>query len=128
MGFRDAIAEPWGTRTPYGPGEQWPARVDQYLAEGVRAEDVQRWVRTASLLHSDGDAMDVAAVDGRMVGVRGRAATGSTAGRTGSARRRRTPWENVAPRRRGARSTPGVRGRGVASSILARRTPPSMGP
>jgi hypothetical protein len=40
MGFRDAIAEPWGTRTPYGPGEQWPARVDRYLAEGMRAEDV----------------------------------------------------------------------------------------
>ncbi|MET8116690.1 hypothetical protein, partial [Streptomyces prasinus] len=25
-----------------------------------------RWVQTASILHSDGDAMDVAVVDGRM--------------------------------------------------------------
>ena len=83
MGFRDAIAEPWGTRTPYGPGEQWPARVDRYLAEGVRAEDVQRWVRTASLLHSDGDAMDIAVVDGRMVGVRGRADDRVNRGRLG---------------------------------------------
>ncbi|WP_435875526.1 molybdopterin-dependent oxidoreductase [Nonomuraea fuscirosea] len=24
----DRIAEPWGTRTPYGPGEPWPVRVN----------------------------------------------------------------------------------------------------
>jgi anaerobic selenocysteine-containing dehydrogenase len=83
MGFRDAIAEPWGTRTPYGQGERWPPRVDQYLADGVQAEDVQRWVRTASLLHSDGDAMDIAVVDDRIVGVRGRAGDRVNRGRLG---------------------------------------------
>ena len=48
MGYRDAIADPWGRRTPFGPGDEWPVRVDQYLVEGVAADEVQRWVRTAS--------------------------------------------------------------------------------
>ena len=73
MPERDAIVEPWGTRTPYGGGESWPARTDQYLTDGVDPGDVQRWVRTASLLHSNGDAMDIAVANGRIVGVRGRA-------------------------------------------------------
>jgi anaerobic selenocysteine-containing dehydrogenase len=72
MPLVDRIAEPWGTRTPYAAGETWPERRDSYLEPGVRADDVDRWVRTASLLHSNGDAMDVAVKDGRMVGVRGR--------------------------------------------------------
>ncbi|MEV6263971.1 nitrate reductase [Streptomyces sp. NPDC051784] len=79
----DRIAEPWGTRTPYGCGEVWPVRVDTHLAEGVRAEDVERWVGTASILHSNGDAMDIAVKDGRMVGVRGRAADRVNRGRLG---------------------------------------------
>jgi anaerobic selenocysteine-containing dehydrogenase len=83
MGFRDAIAEPWGTRTPYGAGEDWPVRVDRFLAEGVAPEDVQQWVRTASLLHSDGDAIDMAVIDGCMVGVRGRAEDRVNRGRLG---------------------------------------------
>ncbi|WP_079158453.1 molybdopterin oxidoreductase family protein [Streptomyces caniscabiei] len=69
----DRIERPWGDRTPYGPGEPWPTRVDMCLADGVRPETVRRWVQTASLLHSDGDAMDIAVVDGRIAGVRGRA-------------------------------------------------------
>ncbi|MEV4002777.1 molybdopterin-dependent oxidoreductase [Actinomadura sp. NPDC049753] len=69
----DRIAEPWGTRTPYGPGEEWPVRVDTFLEEGVSAQDVDRWVPTASILHSNGDGMDIAVKDGRMVGVRGAA-------------------------------------------------------
>jgi hypothetical protein len=69
----DRIAHPWGERTPYGPGERWPTCVDEHLAEGVGPEDVQRWAKSASLLHSNGDAMDIAVVDGRIVGVRGRA-------------------------------------------------------
>ena len=56
----DRIAEPWGTRTPFGPGETWPARVDSHFAEGVSVEDVDRWVQSASILHSNGDAMDIA--------------------------------------------------------------------
>src|SRR5690606_39773237 len=70
---RDAIAEPWGSRTPYGAGEPWPVRVDMRLDEGVSPDDVDVWVQTASVLHSNGDAMDIAVAGGRMVGVRGRA-------------------------------------------------------
>jgi len=69
----DRIAEPWGTRTPYGPGETWPTRVDTHLAEGVGAEDIDRWVQSASVLHSNGDGLDIAVKDDRIVGVRGRA-------------------------------------------------------
>jgi anaerobic selenocysteine-containing dehydrogenase len=69
----DRIANPWGTRTPYGPGERWPRRVDEYLADGVTSESVDRWVQSAAVLHSNGDALDIAVKDGRIVGVRGRA-------------------------------------------------------
>ncbi|WP_029432032.1 molybdopterin oxidoreductase family protein [Blastococcus sp. URHD0036] len=69
----DRIAEPWGTRTPYGPGEPWPVRVDTHLAEGVTEDDVDAWVQSASLLHSNGDGLDIAVRNGRIVGVRGRA-------------------------------------------------------
>ncbi|WP_156753558.1 molybdopterin oxidoreductase family protein [Actinokineospora pegani] len=73
MPSRDGIAEPWGTRAPYGPGEVWPVRVDSRFVDGVTADDVDRWVPTASVLHSNGDGMDLAVKDGRVVGVRGRA-------------------------------------------------------
>lgn len=66
------IQEPWGERTPYGPGDEWPVRVDLHLAHGLAEEEVQTWVPSASLLHSNGDAMDIAVRDGRIVGVRGR--------------------------------------------------------
>ncbi|MGY1815702.1 molybdopterin oxidoreductase family protein [Blastococcus sp. SYSU D00820] len=79
----DRIAEPWGTRTPYGPGEPWPVRVDRYLADGLTEEDVDRWVQTASILHSNGDAYDMAVKDGRIVGVRGRAVDRVNHGRLG---------------------------------------------
>src|ERR671927_1551617 len=69
----DRIANPWGERIPFAPGEEWPVRVDQFLEEGVSEEDVDRWVPSASILHSNGDAMDTAVKDGRIVGVRGRA-------------------------------------------------------
>ena len=70
----DRIAEPWGARTAYGRAERWPVRVDTHLAEGVQVEDVDRWVQSASILHSNGDGLDIAVKDGRIVGVRGRAA------------------------------------------------------
>ena len=79
----DRIAEPWGTRTPYGPGETWPVRVDAHLAEGVDPDDVDRWVQSASILHSNGDAMDIAVKDGEIVGVRGRAGDRVNHGRLG---------------------------------------------
>lgn len=77
------IDQPWGERTAYGPGEDWPVRVDTHLADGVREEDVDRWVQTASILHSNGDAMDMAVVDGRIQGVRGRAGDRVNHGRLG---------------------------------------------
>ncbi|MGB3895198.1 MAG: hypothetical protein WA942_13220 [Mycolicibacter sinensis] len=36
----DRIAEPWGARTPYAAGQQWPERVDTELADGVDADEV----------------------------------------------------------------------------------------
>jgi anaerobic selenocysteine-containing dehydrogenase len=79
----DRIADPWGARTPYARGDEWPARVDSYLADGTTPDDVDAWVPTASLLHSNGDAMDIAVRDGRMVGVRGREADRVNRGRLG---------------------------------------------
>ncbi|MGW4591314.1 molybdopterin oxidoreductase family protein [Amycolatopsis thermoflava] len=70
---RDAIADPWGARTPYGPGQSWPVRVDSQLADGLTEDDVDRWVPTAAVLHSNGDGLELAVKDGRLVGVRGRA-------------------------------------------------------
>ena len=69
----DRIADPWGERTPFPKDGEWPVRVDKYLEEGVSEGEVDRWVRSASLLHSNGDALDIAIKDGRIVGVRGRA-------------------------------------------------------
>lgn len=83
MSRLDRIAEPWGSRTPYGPGDAWPVRVDTYLEPGVTAEQVDRWVPAASILHSNGDAMDIAVSSGRIVGVRGRAHDRVNRGRLG---------------------------------------------
>src|SRR5919112_1476422 len=79
----DRIAGPWGSRTPYGPGEEWPVRVDQFLAEGVGEDDVDRWVQSATILHSNGDGLDIAVKDVRIVGVRGRAEDRVNHGRLG---------------------------------------------
>jgi hypothetical protein len=59
----ERIAKPWGTRTPYGRGQPWPARVDQHLAKGVDEADVERWAQSASVLHSNGDGIDIAVRD-----------------------------------------------------------------
>jgi anaerobic selenocysteine-containing dehydrogenase len=69
----DRMTELWGARTPYGPGEAWPVRVDSCLRDGLAPNDVDRWVPATSILHSNGDAMDLAVKDGRIAGVRGRA-------------------------------------------------------
>lgn len=69
----DRIAQPWGTRTPYAAGQDWPQRIDQFLADGLSPEAVDRWVQSAAVLHSNGDGLDIAVKDGRIVGVRGRA-------------------------------------------------------
>jgi anaerobic selenocysteine-containing dehydrogenase len=73
MTLTDRIRQPWGTRTPYGPGEQWPTRVDMHLSDGVGPDQVDNWVQSATILHSNGDGLDIAVKDGRIVGVRGRA-------------------------------------------------------
>ena len=44
------ISDAWGERTPYGPGDEWPQRVDQLLAEGVGESDVECWFQAASVL------------------------------------------------------------------------------
>ena len=79
----DRISDIWGTRTPYGRGGLWPVRVDQKLADGVREEDVDRWVQSACVLCSNGCACDIAVKDGAMVGIRGRAGDLVNHGRLG---------------------------------------------
>lgn len=76
------IVDIWGTRTPFGPDEQWPVRVDQLLEDGLRDEDVA-WVESACVLCSNGCGLDIAVKDGRMVGVRGRANDRINHGRLG---------------------------------------------
>ncbi len=83
MARTDRIAEIWGQRTPYARGGTWPTRVDTHLEEGVTPTDVDRWVQTASILHSNGDALDIAVKDDRIVGVRGRADDRVNHGRLG---------------------------------------------
>ena len=79
--MNDRVGNPWGERTPFGPGEAWPARVDQFLEQGASEDAVDSWVQTASLHHVNGDAMDLAVKDDRIVGVRGRAADRVNRGR-----------------------------------------------
>ena len=54
----DRIADPWGERTPFAPGEPWPVRADAQLV--VDEAEVDRWVQAASILHSNGDGIDIA--------------------------------------------------------------------
>src|SRR3954447_1586882 len=76
------IADIWGKRTPHARGAAWPARVDQFLEEGVDEADVE-WVQSACVLCSMDCGMDVAVKDGRLVGVRGRAGDRVNHGRLG---------------------------------------------
>src|SRR6476469_3167087 len=87
-GAIDRIADPWGPRTPYsrqdGDDEpSWPARTDTFLSHGVAESDVERWVQSASVLHSNGDALDIGVRGGQIVGVRGRANDRVNRGRLG---------------------------------------------
>jgi ferredoxin-nitrate reductase len=68
----DRIEDPWGARTPFGRAESWPVRTDSFLEDGITEDEVDRWVQSASILHSNGDGLDIAVKDGRIVGVRGR--------------------------------------------------------
>ena len=77
------IADPWGERTPFARGAEWPIRVDHVLAEGVEEKDVGRWVQSACVLCSNGCGLDIAVNDGRIVGVRGREGDRINHGRLG---------------------------------------------
>ncbi|OLF09722.1 nitrate reductase [Actinophytocola xinjiangensis] len=79
----DRIADLWGPRTPHAKGTVWPARVDQYLADGLAEDQVDRWVQSACLLCSNGCGCEIAVRDGRMVGIRGRAGDVVNHGRLG---------------------------------------------
>ena len=79
----DRVADVWGARTPFGRGARWPDRVDVRLAEGISEADVDRWVRSACVLCSNGCGCDIAVKDGRMVGIRGRADDAVNHGRLG---------------------------------------------
>src|SRR6478672_7585480 len=83
MDVSDRIADIYGVRTPHPKGTAWPARVDQYLDDGVGEGDVEAWVQSACLLCSNGCGVDIAVKDGRMVGVRGRATDTVNHGRLG---------------------------------------------
>src|SRR2546423_9676356 len=78
----DRVADIWGTRTPHAGGTAWPVRVDQYLAPATPEADVT-WYQSACVLCSNGCGMDVGVLDGRIVGVRGRAADRVNRGRLG---------------------------------------------
>src|SRR4051812_24393423 len=80
--MHDRIADIWGTRTPHGAGSEWPVRVDQYLVDGTDEASVI-WTQSACVLCSNGCGMDVGVVDGRIVGVRGRAGDRVNHGRLG---------------------------------------------
>jgi anaerobic selenocysteine-containing dehydrogenase len=77
------ISDIWGERTPYPSGSRWPARVDQHLVDGVGPDDVERWVRGACLLCSNGCGVEVAVAGDRIVGIRGRAEDRVNHGRLG---------------------------------------------
>ncbi|ETK32664.1 molybdopterin oxidoreductase family protein [Microbispora sp. ATCC PTA-5024] len=119
----DRTADPRMRRTPYGPpdaverlaaalpgrlrealppvirtGSPWPVRVDVLLEDGLSEDDVDAWVPGVSVLGAGGDALDVAVRDGRVVGVRGRAADRVNHGRL-------DPREGDAWRRRSGRLT-----------------------
>ena len=78
----DRIQDVWGPRTPLPPGERWAERVDMFLADGVSADEVN-WHQSACVLCSNGCGMDIAVLDNRMVGVRGRAEDRVNRGRLG---------------------------------------------
>ena len=74
----DRIADPWGARTPYPRGGDWPVRVDENI-DGP----VDEWVQSACVLCSHGCALDIGVRDGRIVGVRGRGVDRVNHGRLG---------------------------------------------
>ncbi len=79
----ERVTDIWGARTPYGPGARWPARADEFLAAGLAPAQVDRWVRGACLLCSNGCGVEVAVSGGRLAGIRGRSEDRINHGRLG---------------------------------------------
>jgi ferredoxin-nitrate reductase len=75
------IADPWGSRTPFGARESWPERVDIELT--VPEAEVDRWVASACVLCSNGCGLEIAVKGDEIVGVRGRADDRTNHGRLG---------------------------------------------
>jgi anaerobic selenocysteine-containing dehydrogenase len=91
----DRTADVPGPGRAHGRGEAWAARVDVFLEQGVAASDVDRWVRSACVLCSNGCGCDIAVKDGRMVGVRGREHDRVNRGRLGpKGLYGSTPWSH----------------------------------
>jgi anaerobic selenocysteine-containing dehydrogenase len=74
----DRITDPWGPRTPYPRGGEWPVRVDENAPD-----DVDKWVQSACVLCSHGCGLDIGVRDGVIVGVRGRGVDRVNHGRLG---------------------------------------------
>ena len=79
----ERIDDVWGERAPFGRGEAWPQRVDEFFVDETRPEDVERWVQSACVLCSYGCGVDIAVKGGKIVGVRGRAEDHVNHGRLG---------------------------------------------
>ncbi|HVV76687.1 MAG TPA: nitrate reductase [Mycobacteriales bacterium] len=77
----DRVADIWGARTPYRRDDHWPSRVDQHLL--VDEASVERWVKAACVLCSNGCGLDIAVSGDKVVGVRGRADDRISHGRLG---------------------------------------------
>jgi anaerobic selenocysteine-containing dehydrogenase len=82
-GIPQRVNDIWGTRTPFGPGEEWPQRLDTHLADGLAEADIDRWVQSACVLCSYGCGVDIAVKAGTIVGVRGRSEDHVNHGRLG---------------------------------------------
>ena len=80
---RECLGSAHSVSTDTDGARTWPSRTDEYLIAGVAASDVDRWVQTASVLHSNGDAYDFAVCNGEIVGVRGRPLDRVNKGRLG---------------------------------------------
>ncbi|SMB97441.1 molybdopterin oxidoreductase family protein [Deinococcus hopiensis] len=75
---RNSINDIWGQRTPHGPTQEWPIRVDERVLETP-----ERWVRGTCVLCSNGCGLDIGVKNGRIVGVRGLATDVTNKGRLG---------------------------------------------
>lgn len=79
----DRTLDIWGDRAPFVGGKKWPARVDCFLGDGLVEADIERWVRSACLMCSNGCGIEFAVSNGRIVGIRGRAEDRINHGRLG---------------------------------------------